>query len=176
LVVTESLWNRICHYIETLGEIYYELLLVVFPSGFRKTAALRKVKACTGAPLTNVHLGLSRLILDLKESERALLVSSLLHTVIDSAESDFVLLDNSEPSSIYSCIKIRFVFPKIFHAIEVSLKIGTISYRRAAWSIQCRITPNSVSIPRGIPASFRLRAEAFPDPSVLRFDIDRSVR
>ena len=65
------------------------------PSGFGKTKAFREVAARTGARLINLNLELSRRMLDLTESQRALRLPGLLDDVVGRDEP-LVLLDNIE--------------------------------------------------------------------------------
>jgi hypothetical protein len=78
------------------AENYYQLLVLVGPSGTGKTAALREVHARTGAPLVNVNLDLSRRMLGLTERQRTLQLSMLLAEIVGTPETGIVLLDNIE--------------------------------------------------------------------------------
>ena len=76
--------------------LYHRLTLVVAPPRAGKTSALQEVAAETGAPIVNVNLELSRRMLDLTEQQRALQLPRLLDEIIAEANSDVVLLDNTE--------------------------------------------------------------------------------
>ena len=76
--------------------LYHRLVLVVGAEGAGKTAALRALAECTGAPLINVGVELSRRLLSLAEWQRPIRVSPLLDRIAAETESDVVLLDNIE--------------------------------------------------------------------------------
>jgi len=82
--------------IKQAAELYHRLILVVAPAESGKTAALTYVNECTGAPLVNVNLELSRRMLELTERQRALQLPRLLREIVDDAASEVVLLDNLE--------------------------------------------------------------------------------
>ncbi len=92
----KALADNIIKKIDEAAQLYYRLVLLVAPSGAGKTAALRIVHERTAAPLININLELSRRLLDLTESQRALQVSSLLKEIVSAYETDVVLLDNIE--------------------------------------------------------------------------------
>ena len=94
--MAESLADQIMLKINQASQLYHRLLLVVGPVGSGKTLALQAVADRTGAPLLNVNLELSRLMLELTERQRALQLPGLLRSVVDGAEGDTVLLDNTE--------------------------------------------------------------------------------
>ena len=81
--------------IEGAGALYHRLILVVDPSGSRKTKALREVAEGTGARLVNVNLELSRRMLELTARDRALRLPDLLDEVVGRSHP-LVLLDNVE--------------------------------------------------------------------------------
>ena len=77
--------------------LYSRLLLVVGPAGSGKSQALATVSERTAAPLLNVGLDLSRLMLELDVRQRALQARPLLEQVVEAAGGrDVVLLDNTE--------------------------------------------------------------------------------
>ena len=90
-----SLSEQILTRIEGAGALYHRLILVVAPSGSRKTEALREVAERTGARLVNVNLELSRRMLELTGRERALRLPDLLDEVVGRSDP-LVLLDNGE--------------------------------------------------------------------------------
>jgi len=53
--------------VKQLDDLYHRLMLVVAPSGAGKTTAFLDVRERTGAPLVNVNLEISRLMLDLTQ-------------------------------------------------------------------------------------------------------------
>lgn len=71
-------------------------LLLVAPGEAERSATLREVAARTGAPLLNLSLTLSRLLLELPIRERSLRISPLLEELLRAAEGDLVLLDHLE--------------------------------------------------------------------------------
>ncbi|MBL7101648.1 MAG: BREX-3 system P-loop-containing protein BrxF [Desulfobacteraceae bacterium] len=94
--MAEPLADKIIRKVKQLDEIYHRLLLVVAPSGAGKTTALLDVQDRTGAPLVNVNLELSRLMLDLTQRQRALQLPRLLREIVEKDEGKMTLLDNIE--------------------------------------------------------------------------------
>ena len=94
--MAEPLADNIMRKVKQLDEIYHRLMLVVAPSGAGKTVALLDVRDRTGAPLINVNLELSRLMLDLTQRQRALQLPILLREIIDKDADKMTLLDNIE--------------------------------------------------------------------------------
>ena len=90
-----SLSEKVVALIDGAGALYHRLILVVAPSGSRKTEALREVAEITGARLVNVNLELSRRMLELTGRERALRLPDLLDEVVGRSDP-LVLLDNVE--------------------------------------------------------------------------------
>lgn len=85
--------------IEKIGQaafLYHRLVLLVTPPGGGKTSGLQDVHKRTQAPLINVNLELSRLMLDLTERNRVLQLPGLLSNILDSFPGDVALLDNVE--------------------------------------------------------------------------------
>ena len=76
--------------------LYHRLVLVVGPPSAGKTQALREIAKCTGEPLVNVNLELSRYLLDLAERMRPRCVQRLLERIVTETERNIVLLDNIE--------------------------------------------------------------------------------
>ena len=77
--------------------LYSRLLLVVGPAGSGKSQALATVSERIAAPVLNVGLDLSRLMLELDVRQRALQARTLLEKVVEAAGGgDVVLLDNTE--------------------------------------------------------------------------------
>jgi len=94
--MSKLLTDSILENIDQAKDLYYQLVLVVGPAGSGKTKALQDVHVRTSAPLINVNLELSRLLLDLTEQQRALQVSRILTEIVTAAVGDVVLLDNME--------------------------------------------------------------------------------
>jgi ABC-type uncharacterized transport system ATPase component len=94
--MAEPLADKIMRKVKQLDELYHRLMLVVAPSGAGKTTALQDVRDHTGAPLINVNLELSRLMLDLTQRQRALQLPRLLREIVDKDADKMTLLDNTE--------------------------------------------------------------------------------
>ena len=94
--MAEPLADQVMRKIKQADELYHRLMLVVAPAGSGKTTALKEVQERIGAPLINVNLELSRLMLDLTERQRALQLPRLLREIINDAEDEIVLFDNME--------------------------------------------------------------------------------
>jgi hypothetical protein len=94
--MAELLADQVIGQIRHATELYHRLMLVVAPAGAGKTTALQDVQERAGAPLINVNLELSRRMLDLTESQRALRLPRLLMEIVNDAAGDVVLLDNIE--------------------------------------------------------------------------------
>ncbi|MBW1792989.1 MAG: BREX-3 system P-loop-containing protein BrxF [Deltaproteobacteria bacterium] len=94
--MAEPLADKIMRKVKQLDELYHRLMLVVAPSGAGKTTALLDVRERTGAPLVNVNLELSRLMLDLTQRQRALQLPRLLREIVDKEAGKMTLLDNIE--------------------------------------------------------------------------------
>jgi len=98
--------SRILDLVPGAGELYHRLILVVAATGSGKTTALREVQAKTAAPLLNVSLELSKMLLELTERQRKLQASRLLVQLVSDAAAaseqnvepggGTVLLDNIE--------------------------------------------------------------------------------
>lgn len=95
-MMAEPIADKIMRKVKQLDELYHRLLLVVAPSGAGKTTALQDVRDRTGAPLINVNLELSRLMLDLTQRQRALQLPRLLREIVDEDAGKMTLLDNIE--------------------------------------------------------------------------------
>ena len=94
--MAEPLADKIMRKVKQLDELYHRLVLVVATSGAGKTAALRDVRDRTDAPLVNVNLEISRLMLDLTLRQRALQLPRLLREIVDKDAGKITLLDNIE--------------------------------------------------------------------------------
>jgi hypothetical protein len=95
-VMAEPLADQVMRKIDQAAELYYSLLLVVAPTGRGKTSALHELQERTGAPLINVNLEISRLMLDLTDRQRALQLPRLLSDIVNKSHGDVILLDNIE--------------------------------------------------------------------------------
>ncbi len=92
----EPLAELVMRRIDQVVSLYHRLIMVVAQAGAGKTAALRNVHQRGGAPMINVNLELSRRMLDLTERQRALQLPRLLADLVNTSETDLVLLDNIE--------------------------------------------------------------------------------
>ena len=90
----EPLADRVIRKIDLATELYYRLVILVAPAGSGKTAALQEVHECTGAPLVNVNLELSRRMLDLTERQRALQLPRLLAEIVGASNAGLPALQN----------------------------------------------------------------------------------
>ena len=88
--------DKVMAKLEHASELYHRLVVLVAPAGAGKTAALQDVQRSTNAPLLNVNLEVSRLMLELTERQRALQLPRLLSQIVNASAADVVLLDNIE--------------------------------------------------------------------------------
>jgi len=88
--------DKIIQEIDQAATLYHRLILVVAPTGSGKTSAFLDVQKQTGAPVFNVNLELSRLMLELTERQRSLQIPRLLSEIASGSKADMVLLDNIE--------------------------------------------------------------------------------
>lgn len=95
-MMAEPLADQTMRRIDQASDLYHRLVMLVAPAGAGKTAALRDVHQRRGAPLINVNLELSRRMLDLTERQRALQLPRLLSELVNTSETDVILLDNIE--------------------------------------------------------------------------------
>lgn len=75
---------------------YHRLILIVAPSGSGKTQLLHEIHERTGAPLMNLNLDLSQMMLELTERRRALQIARLLNDGVSKTGKDSVIIDNIE--------------------------------------------------------------------------------
>ena len=94
--MAEPLADQVIEKIGQAAFLYHRLVLLVTPPGGGKTSALQVVRDRIQAPLINVNLELSRLMLDLTERNRVLQLPGLLSKILDSFPGDVALLDNVE--------------------------------------------------------------------------------
>ena len=94
--MAESFADKIIRKVKQIDELYHRLMLIVAHSGTGKTTALQDVRDCTGAPLVNVNVELSRLMLDLTQRQRALQLPRLIREIVAKDTGKMTLLDNIE--------------------------------------------------------------------------------
>lgn len=75
---------------------YHRIALLVGIAGSGKTSALQAVHSYSNAPIHNVGVELSRLMLELSEKERSIGLSRLFLDAMASPGADVVLLDRIE--------------------------------------------------------------------------------
>ena len=92
----ENISEDIFEKIEQASGLYYRLVILVAPAGAGKTGVIRKIHQSSGAPLLNLNLEISQLLLDLTERQRALQVHILLEDILREVDKKVVLLDNIE--------------------------------------------------------------------------------
>jgi hypothetical protein len=80
---------------QTVG-LYYQLVLVVAPSGAGKTAALQEIAAQTNSRYINVNLELSRRLLDLSQRQWPIQAPGLPEDIVQGDREQVILLDNVE--------------------------------------------------------------------------------
>ena len=94
--MAEHLVEQVIEKLRYAKDLYYRLILVVGAAGRGKTVALQELAKHTNAPLVNLNLELSRLMLDPTERQRTLQVPRLLDQIAARPDSDAILLDNIE--------------------------------------------------------------------------------
>ena len=94
--MVDSLVERIIQKIGHASDLYHRLVIIVSPSGSGKTVAFQEITRRIACPLINVNLKLSSLLLDLTERQRSLRLPNLLAEIVESFDSDVILLDNIE--------------------------------------------------------------------------------
>ena len=75
---------------------YYRLALVIGGSGTGKTLLLKGLSRMLGTPMVNVNLELARMLIEIPASRRSPSVSRLMGQIVSVADSDRVILDNTE--------------------------------------------------------------------------------
>ena len=98
---------KVLELVQGAAALYHRLILVVAPSGSRKTTTLKTVQERSDAPILNVSLEVSRQLLELTERQRKLQAPRALGDIVAQAAAkgedqrppkalDFILLDNVE--------------------------------------------------------------------------------
>ncbi len=88
--------DQIIRELQSAAGLYYRLVLVATSLDDGCSVTLREVAQRTGAPLVNLSLELSRLLLDLPRKHRPMRVHRILEEVVGRREGDAVLLDHLE--------------------------------------------------------------------------------
>ncbi len=94
--MAESLADQVVRKIHQTDGLFYRLILVVAAVGKGKTTALLDVQNRIDAPLFNVNLKLSRLMLGLTERQRKVRLQQLLQEVVSNTPGSIILFDNIE--------------------------------------------------------------------------------
>jgi len=96
LRMCEELVQSVTAKLEEAQSLYHRLVLLVGPSGSRKTQYLREVANRKNIPLVNVGIDLARLLLPLTDRQRALQTPQLMRALVTAINSEAVILDNLE--------------------------------------------------------------------------------
>ena len=91
-----STFEEIVDKINQTHQLYHRLVLVVGPSGSRKTSLLQEVSKQTGFRYINLNLDLSRALLELTERQRILRLPLLVDEIIGQTGDQVVFIDNLE--------------------------------------------------------------------------------
>ncbi len=77
-------------------ERYYRIILFVAPSESGKSEILDDISKKIGAPIINVSLELTKLMLDLTKRQRAFHFSKIFNQIINKINNDILILNNLE--------------------------------------------------------------------------------
>lgn len=91
-----SLSARVLQALDTAGDSYHRLVLVVGAEGSGKTGSLFELADKNGWPRLNVNLELAERLLELTQKQRTVRVAAILGDIIREHVSEVVLLDNIE--------------------------------------------------------------------------------
>lgn len=94
--MAEPVSQQLIRATKDMQSMYNRLVLLVAPTGFGKTQALREFCEVSGTPAINVNLELSRRMLELTERQRTLRLPVLFSEMLKEGQSDVVALDNLE--------------------------------------------------------------------------------
>jgi hypothetical protein len=94
--MTDILTEQVMQLIRQVAGNYYRLIFVVGSAGAGKTTVLKEVAALSNVSVWNVNLELSRRMLELTERQRCIQTPQLLNEILDTANSELVILDNIE--------------------------------------------------------------------------------
>lgn len=91
-----SLTHHILAQVENAAQLYYRLVLVVWPPRTDKASAFRHLEVEQGWPRINISLALSERLLELTTRQRALRVARILDDLVCARAANVTLLDNIE--------------------------------------------------------------------------------
>jgi hypothetical protein len=94
--MAEPVLQQLVRAAQDVQGMYNRLVLLVAPTGFGKTQALREYCEATGTPLINVNLELSRRMLELTARQRTLRLPVLFSEMLEQGQPEVVALDNLE--------------------------------------------------------------------------------
>lgn len=93
---SNTIINKIFAYLEHIGELTYQLILIVAPSGSGKTTILQELSRRKNYPIINVNLQFAARLKELSKSQRRLRADQLLAEIVAQSGNSLVLLDNIE--------------------------------------------------------------------------------
>jgi len=82
--------------LKAVNSQFYRLLLIVGASGSDGETLIGNISEETGAPVVNINLEVSRLLLELPEKQRPLNVSKILDSIIKSNKKNTLIFKNIE--------------------------------------------------------------------------------
>ena len=91
-----KLSEEIRRHLNWAKEQYYRIILFVAPSESGKSEILDDISKKIGAPIINVSLELTQLMLDLTKRQRAFHFSKIFNQIINKINNDVVILNNIE--------------------------------------------------------------------------------
>ena len=94
--MAEPIAQRLAKAASHVDGMYNRLVLLVAPSGFGKTQAIREFCESSGVPLVNVNLELSLRMLEMTKRQRSLRLPKLFSEVLHEGDGDTIGLDNLE--------------------------------------------------------------------------------
>ena len=91
-----KLTDEIRRHLKWAEERYYRIILFTAPSGCGKSDILNDISKKIRAPILNVNLELTQLMLDLSKQQRVFHFSKLFNKIINNINDDIVILNNIE--------------------------------------------------------------------------------
>jgi len=92
----QAIVDQIIEGIGQATELYHRLVLVLSPSDESKQEIIEDMGQRIGAPVVNLNLELSRMMLDLTERQRMLQLPRLLDEIASRTKGDLLMLKNFE--------------------------------------------------------------------------------